>query len=323
MPEGYNGPLLPNAYTYPQKTLNGFAILRPIIADSSPENLKKAADFAKTIKIYPRSEATDPAPNDAVDIYGKLMEGTPVLDETIFAELNEIIQEEPVEEQNRAIMGLLDQIGIQKGKPFEPDAATMEVYATAAPEALEYMIDQYHRTLNPWMYEGKKWSVLVPPGAIETDFSCQFPGYIDYNARGSSYYAIISSAKNYGSATFYLDAAESADGEWLDGSKNYKLLVPADVPADDFWAVTVYDLESASYLRDVTKSSVDSNQAALEKNDDESVDIYFGPTAPEGKEGNWIPTTDGRRFFLLFRFYGPQNAAKDGSWQLNDVERLE
>lgn len=323
VPEGYNGPLLSNAYTYPQKALNGFAILRPIIADSSPENLKKAADFAKTIKIYPLSEAADPTPNDAVDIYGKLMEGTPVLDETIFAELNEIIQEEPVEEQNRAIMGLLDQIGIQKGKPFEPDAATMEVYATAAPEALEYMIDQYHRTLNPRMYEGKKWSVLVPPGAIETDFSYQFPGYIDYNARGSSYYAIISSAKNYGSATFYLDAAESADGEWLDGSKNYKLVVPADVPADDFWAVTVYDLESASYLRDVTKSSVDSNQAALEKNDDESVDIYFGPTAPEGKEGNWIPTTDGRRFFLLFRFYGPQNAAKDGSWQLNDVERLE
>ena len=323
VPEGYKGPLLPNAYTYPQRTLNGFAVLRPIIADTSPENLKKAADFAKAIKIYPLADAANPPENKAVDIYGKLMEGTPVLNETIFGELNEIIQEEVVEEQNKAMMGLLDQIGIQRGKPFKPDAKTMKMYATAAPEALEYMIDQYHRHLNPLMYEGKKWSVLLPPGAIETDLSYEFPGYVDYNARGALYYAVITSVKNYGSATFYLDAAESADGEWLDGSKNYKLVVPAKVPVDDFWAVTVYDLETASYLRDVTKSSVDSNQSALKKNDDDSIDIYFGPTPPEGKEGNWIQTTDGRRFFLLFRFYGPQTAAKDGSWQLNDIELLE
>jgi hypothetical protein len=126
--------------------------------------------------------------------------------------------------------------------------------------------------------------------------------------------------KNYGSATFYLDNAETPDGEWLDGNKNYKLKVPPNVPVDDFWAVTVYDLETASYLREMDKSSVDSNQKALKKNDDGSVDVFFGPKAPAGKEGNWIPTTEDRRFFLLFRFYGPQKAAKDGSWELNDIE---
>jgi len=320
VPEGYNGPLLANAYTYPQRTLNGFAVLRPIIADTSPENLKKAADFAKSIKIYPLADAANPAKNNAVDIYGKMMEGTPVLDETIFGELNEFIQEEVIEEQSKAMMGLLKNIGIQKGKPFKPDAKTLKMYAAAAPEALEYMIDQYHRHLNPWMYEGKKWSVLVPPGAIETDLTYEYPGFYDYSARGSLYYAVITSVKNYGSATFYLDIAETADGKWLDGSKNYKLVVPAKVPVDDFWAVTAYDLETASYLRDATKSSVDSNQSAVKQNDDGSIDIFFGPNAPKGKEDNWIPTKDGRRFFLLFRFYGPQKAAKDGSWQLNDIE---
>lgn len=320
VPEGYQGPLLPNAYTYPQRTNNGFAILRPIIADSSPENLKKAADFAKTIKVYPLALADNPPKTKSVDLYGKIMEGTPVLDETIFSEIHEIIQEEIVEEQNKAMMGLLSQVGIKKGAPFNPDAAMKKIHAAAGPEALEYMIEQYHRHLNPWMYEGKKWSVLIPPGVIETDFSYEFPGYFDYNARGASYYAIISSVKNYGSATFYLDNAETSDGEWLDGSKNYKLKVPPNVPVDDFWAVTVYDLESASYLRNQDKSSVDSNQSALKKNADGSVDIFFGPKAPAGKEGNWIPTTERRRFFLLFRFYGPQKAAKDGSWELNDVE---
>jgi hypothetical protein len=319
VPEGYQGPLLPNAYTYQQRSRNGFAILRPIIADSSPENLKKAADFAKTIKIYPLAHADNPPKTQAVDIYGQMMEGTPVMDASIFSELNDIIQEEVVEEQNKAMMGMLNYIGIQKGKPFKPDAGTKEIYAAAAPEALEFMIEEYHRYLNPMMYEGKKWSILIPPGVVETDFSYEFPTYFDYHARGASYYAIISSVKNYGSATFYLDGAETAEGQWLDGSKNYKLNVPPDVPANDFWAVTVYDLETAAFLRDRDKSSVDSNQN-LAVNSDGSTDVYFGPKAPKGMEANWIPTLEGRRFFLLFRFYGPKQSALDGSWQLNNIE---
>jgi hypothetical protein len=323
VPEGYQGPLLPKAYTYHQRTINGFAILRAIIPDASPENVKKAAEFAKKIKIYPLAKVNNPPKNKYVDIYGKIMEGTPVLDETIYAELHEIIQEEIVEAQNLAMMGLLNSIGIQKGKPFKPDAKAKKIYAAAAPEALQYMIEQYHRYLNPRMYKGKKWSLLIPPGVVETDFTYEFPSYFDYHARGSSYYAIISSVKNYGSATFYLDNAETADGEWLDGSKNYKLVVPPNVPVSDFWAVTVYDLETASYIRDMSKSSIDSSLPALEKNKEGSVDIYFGPTAPNGKEANWIPTAEGRRFFLLFRFYGPKPGVFDGSFELNDIELVE
>ncbi len=320
VPEGYQGPLLPKSYTYYQRTNNGFAILRAIIPDASAENVKKAAEFAKRIKVYPLSQASNPPANNYIDIYGQIMEGTPVMDETIYTELNEIIQEEIVEEQNMAMMGMLNKIGIQKGKPFKPDTKTREIYAAAAPDALNFMIEQYHLHLNPWMYEGKKWSLLIPPGVVETDFSYEFPTYFDYHARGSIYYAIISSVKNYGSATFYLDIAETPDGEWLVGSKNYKLVVPPNVPIDDFWAVTVYDLETASYLRDVPKSSIDSSLAELEMNEDGSVDMYFGPTAPKGQEANWIPTTKDRRFFLLFRFYGPQRGVFDGSFELNDIK---
>jgi hypothetical protein len=322
VPEGYQGELLSRSYTYQQRTNNGFAILRAIIPDGSPENVKKAAEFAKKIKVYPLAKANKPPKNKYVDIYGKIMEGTPVLDGNIYAELNEIIQEEVVEPQNLAMMGMLNKIGIQKGKPFKPDAKTKKIYAAAAPEALQFMIEQYHRVLNPWMYEGKKWSLLIPPGVVETDFSYEFPAYFDYHARGSVYYAIISSVKNYGSATFYLDIAETADGEWLDGNKNYKLVVPPNVPVKDFWAVTVYDLETASYIREISKSSIDSSLAGLKKNKDGGVDMYFGPKAPKGKEANWIPTAKDRRFFLLFRFYGPKKAVFDKSWQLNDIELI-
>jgi len=320
VPKGYQGDLLPKSYVYEQRTNNGFAILRAIIPNASPESLQKAADFAKKIKVYPLAEADNPPSSNYVDIYGKNMEGTPVLDETIYAELNEIIQEEPVEEQNLAIMGMLKNIGIQKGKPFAPDSKSKQLYAVAAPAALQYMIEQYHRYLNPLAYEGKKWSVLIPPGVVETDFSYEFPSYFDYHARGAVYYAIISSVKNYGSATFYLDIAETRDGQWLDGNKNYKMVVPPNVPVKDFWAVTTYDLETASYQRNVDKSSIDSNMKEVKRNDDGSATIYFGPKAPKGNESNWLPTVEGRRFFLLFRFYGPQKGVFDGSFELNDIE---
>ncbi len=322
LPEGYDGPLLPNSYVYHQRTNHGFAILRPIMSDASQDNLDKAATFARGIKVYPLAEADNPLANNYVDIYDKNVEMTPVLDNGVYAELHEIIQEEVIEEQNLAMMGLLKRIGIEKGQPFRPDDRAKAIYTAAAPEALTYMIEQYHQHLNPWMYDGTKWSVLSPPGAVETEFSYEFPNYFDYHARGALYYAIISSVKNYGTATFYLDLAETSDGEWLNGSNNYKLVVPPNVPARDFWSVVAYDLETAAWIRDMSKVGIDSSRPDLVANNDGSVDIYFGPKAPRGKEANWIPTAKDRKFFLLFRFYGPEPALFDGSFRLNNIEKL-
>jgi hypothetical protein len=50
------------------------------------------------------------------------------------------------------------------------------------------------------------------------------------------------------------------------------------------------------------------------------VDLYFGPTAPEGAEGRWIKTIPGRGWFVYFRIYGPEQPAFDGSLQLPDFE---
>jgi len=241
-----------------------------------------------------------------VDLYGKLLEMTPVLDGSIYREIHEMLEEELVEDQNLAMMGLLARIGIRKGEPYKPDAKVQAIFDKAGPEALQYMLEQYHRVLNPCFFEGKKWCSLIPAGAVETDFSYEFASYFDYHARGALYYAVITSVKNYGSATFYLDLAETPDGEWLDGGKSYKLVVPPKVPVRDFWAITTYDLETASYLRDMEPSSIDSNMKDVKKNGDGSVDIYFGPKAPKGKESNWLPTDPKRRFFLLFRVYGPE-----------------
>lgn len=321
VPPHYNGELLPNALVYEQKTNHGWVVLRPIMAGgATEENLAKATKLTKQIKIYPLSKANNPPKMKFVDLYGKLLEMTPVMDGAIYKHIHEMITEEVVLDRDLSMMGLLARIGIKKGEAFKPDAEQQATFDKAGPEALEYMIDQYHRVLNPFIYKGKKWSALVPNGSRETDWSFEYPSYYDYHARGAVYYAIITSVKNYGSATYYLDIAETPDGQWLDGSKNYKLVMPAKVPVRNFWAVTTYDLQTASYLRNIEKSSIDSNMKDVKKNADGSVDIYFGPKAPKGKESNWLQTDPKRRFFLLGRFYGPEPVILDGSFELNNIE---
>ncbi len=323
VPPNYDGGLLPNALVYEQKTYHGWVVLRPIMAGgATPENLAKATALTKQLKVYPLAKAKKPPKMKFVDLYGKLLEMTPKLDGNIYREIHEMIQDEFVLDRDLSMMGLLARIGIKKSESFKPDAKLQAIFDQAGPEALRYMIEQYHRVLNPFIYEGKKWSALVPNGSKETDWSYEFPSYYDYHARGSVFYAIITSVKNYGSATYYLDIAETADGEWLDGSKNYKLVMPGKVPVRDFWAITTYHLETASYIRNIYKSSIDSTIKEVTKNADGSVDIYFGPKAPKGKESNWLPTDPKRRFFLLGRFYGPEPALLDASFKLNNVEMV-
>jgi hypothetical protein len=321
VPVGYDGPLLPRAYVYEQRTNHGFSVLRPIMAGgATPENLAKATKFVRKMKIYPLAQADAPPKMKFVDLYDKLLEMTPVLDGSIYRHIHEMIREEVVEEQNLAMMGLLARIGIRKGEPFEPGEKLQVILDKAAPEALEYMLEQYHRVLNTCIYEGRKWSTLLPPGGVETEITYEFPSYYDYHAKGALYYAVITSVKSYGTATFYLDCAETADGEWLDGGKNYKLVMPANVPVRDFWAITTYDLETASYIRNMERSSIDSNMKEVKKNADGSVDIYFGPKPPRGKKSNWLTTDPKRRFFLLARFYGPEPALYSGDFKLNNIK---
>jgi hypothetical protein len=75
-------------------------------------------------------------------------------------------------------------------------------------------------------------------------------------------------------------------------------------------------------LPDVEKAVDRSSRMDLNKNADGSVDIFMGPKAPKGFEKNWIPTVPGRRWFTLFRFYGPTEAYFDKSWPLPSIEKV-
>jgi hypothetical protein len=112
------------------------------------------------------------------------------------------------------------------------------------------------------------------------------------------------------------------EGSPLDGGRTYRLHVPANAPVKQFWSATAYDRATHGLIRHLPWSSRSSQTPGLEKNADGSVDIYFGPTAPTGKDSNWVPTKSGGQFEVLFRFYGPEKELFDRTWKLQNIEAM-
>ena len=90
----------------------------------------------------------------------------------------------------------------------------------------------------------------------------------------------------------------------------------------EFWALTVYDSETAALFRDSTRLTVGSLDNGLRKNAEDSVDIYIGPKVPPGQESNWLYTPPGKGWWPWFRFYGPQQALFGKTWKLPDIEKV-
>jgi hypothetical protein len=154
------------------------------------------------------------------------------------------------------------------------------------------------------------------------------PGYDQLGERAAWFYEAVAISKGMltetpGVGQRYIAAYKDGDGAWLTGGNTYKLHVPANPPAKQFWSVTAYDEDTRQMvINDQGRPDLSSRKEDLVKNGDGSVDVYFGPEAPEGKEANWVQTVPGEGWFAYFRFYGPTEPFFDKSWALPDFEKM-
>ena len=83
--------------------------------------------------------------------------------------------------------------------------------------------------------------------------------------------------------------------------------------------------DTHALIRDMKWPAAPHNTPGLQKNDDGSMDVYFGPKAPDGKETNWVPTDPKAGFEVLFRLYGPEKAflRKNGYCRISRRSELE
>jgi hypothetical protein len=311
-PEGYI-PLLPDTY-------GGFALFRSNLASHSDADVAKSVAYGKRLKIYPLSQAANPPQTKFTDAMDVVFDATIPYDVRFFQSLDRIVQSEPWIQRDRAMIDPLRSIGIEKGKPFKPDAKTTEILNAAAREAKDWLEQQYDTSL-PAFYEGSHWCSPALPEAVQG----QSTGYANTqtyptDTRGLTYTYGFIGIKRLGTAQFYLMAIKDKDGQALDGNKNYRLTVPANAPVKQYWSATAYDRATHALIRDMQRASRSSQIPELQKNADGSVDIYFGPKAPDGKESNWVPTKAGGQFEVLFRLYGPEKPLFDKTWKLSDIE---
>jgi hypothetical protein len=239
--------------------------------------------------------------------------------------LNEVIQNEPVMERDRLILAQLRPLGIEKGKPFNPDGRQTKILedAVVVGEAMA-KANTSERRMEPVFWPGTNWK-----HALIVSVDQRMPGFDQLDERAAWFYEAVAVSKGMltqtpGVGQRYIAAYKDRGGNWLSGGNTYRLHVPADPPVKQFWSVTVYDEDTRQMVvNDQGRPDLSSRKQDLVKNSDGSVDVYFGPKAPEGKEANWIQTVPGKGWFTYFRFYAPTEAFFDKSWALPDFERLE
>ena len=284
---------------------------------------EEAAEYSKQINAYPLSAAGEPPAGSYVDMYAKHLPTLPEYDMSYFDYVVELINREPLLERDKIMGGMLASIGIEKGRPFDPQGKHREALQKAVRDGydyLEFMFETSGYSLSTY-WPDRQWDGIEPPS--EDGFVFDEGDYVLLDQRGSLFHWATFVPRRLGKASAYVMGLRDGDGELLSGRANYRLQVPANVPARDFWSVIAYSKKTKAFIyNDIDRVGLSSyDKSALQVNDDGTIDIYFGETAPAGLESNWIPTA-GEDFFLIFRFYGPEEPVFDKSFVLPDIEKI-
>jgi hypothetical protein len=321
LPPGYKEKVPVGYIAMPSNNFQGYALLRSILQTGGDASVAKAVAYAKRMKLYPLSQAAKPPTTTFVDASEVVFEATIPYDSRFFDSLNRMVQREPWLTRDKAMIDPLKTIGIEKGKQFNPDAKTRTILDEAAKEARAWLEIEYEASFSPAYFDGTHWAVPGSKDLME-GMSTQFanPDSYPIDGRGVAYSFAFFSPKHLGAGQFYLMTIKDKAGKPFDGGGTYSLHIPANAPVKQYWSATVYDRATHALIRSLPRSSRSSQSPGLQKNADGSVDVYFGPRAPTGKESNWVPTSASGKFEVLFRLYGPEKALFEKTWKLPDIE---
>jgi hypothetical protein len=321
LPPGYSG-AVPDGYLTGRATT--YCVVLGVRGFQVEGKTDKAVALMKTTRVYPLSAAANPPAMTFVN--GSHREVDTIFSDSgqFFDDLAWMVDYEPHEIIPSHERFQLAAIGIGKGEPFHPDARRRKLFeeaaqfASAIARANSFASNDEARLV----YPDRVWEWAFIGGSASWDSQ----GYVNTDRRaGFAYVAIGMSPamvdKHIGAGSQYLWTPRDGSGAFLDGGKNYRLRIPADIPVRNFWSVVAYDADSRSILRNDQPFPSVSTYTGPQANSDGSIDIHFGPKAPAGKENNWIQTMPGKGWFTLFRFYGPLEPFFDKTWKPGDIEQ--
>ncbi len=335
VPPGYEGEIPEGYFVYRSGTNNVFIFLRSFFKD--PKDLAPAVERLEQSKIYPLGKKDSALPMEFPDGSGRSINMLPRSDATAFDQLKYLVDTEGSNSAGPDWLGMLAMVGIKKGEPFKPDAKTRAIldaaaktaYKTSRVIAFQEMVGGRSYRVYPdrhWLNPFADGTPDNPGGRLDVTWMRPAEGYRDLDARiwmFTDYYSMSPGmiSQTAGKGAKYMIAFVDSEGTPLSGGSSYRLRLPEDVPAENFWSVTLYEAENASGLANGQPLPSLGSLDKPAKNADGSFDLYIGPKAPAGKESNWLATAPDRGFFVILRLYSPAQPAIDRTWKPGDIEK--
>jgi hypothetical protein len=324
LPPGYTDAVPEGYFVLRPPTFNNLMFFRGFVVDGS--TAPAVANAKKNLRIYPLAKKDNPPEMNFVNASGKYFNTIHSLDYSFFEEVNQVVQEEPNAAMDPETLGLLASIGIEKGKPFKPDARMKKILTEAAAvgNITARTLAYKSRIPEAYFYKNSAWNTPFIGGSYRFLKDDNYVRDLDARTFFFFYATGITPAmamKIIGKGSAYAAAFVDAKGDPLDGGKTYKVHLPPNVPEKNFWSFTLYDTQSRSMLQtDQQFPSVGSLTKGIKKNADGSYDLYFGPKAPAGKENNWVQTMPGKGWSTLLRLYSPLKPWYDKTWRPSEIE---
>ena len=273
----------------PSKTSGVWVFMRGYLDKNLP--IEKAVPAASknirnTLKVYPLSTKDNPPAMEFINVSGKDMHMIVPNDYSAFEKLHALIQTEPDDYLGKEAKGMMAAIGIEKGKPFNPDARMKKILTDAAAigNGAARAISYFPRDPgNLTFKDSKAW--VTAYADKDTTFTRNGAYRLEPRVLFHFGYICVSPAMAMtvaGKGSDYSMGMLDSEGKVLDGSKTYRLRIPPNPPAKDFWAITMYDTQTRSQLQtDQQFPTKGSQDKGIQTNADGSMDIYFAPKAPE------------------------------------------
>ena len=290
LPPGYTGNVPEGYIVLPSRTYGNWCFFRVFIESG---DMGTAISYAKkNYRAYPLKMAANPPAMNFLNVSGKFINTVHSNDYSFYNEVNQVVQEEPLDAVDPEVRGLLASVGIRKGQPFAPDKRMKSILTDAAGvgNATARAINFSTRDEEAAYYPKSEWKACF----VGNDYQFSPGGVLNPDARTLYYYMATGSSPSWvvkmvGQLSQYIFTEHDATGQYLNGGRNYRLHLPPNIPAKRFWSLVVYDPQTRSMLQtDQQFPSISSLRKGVIINPDSSVDVWFGPKAPAGKEANWV-----------------------------------
>ena len=281
-----------------------------------------------------------------VEASGVAVNTIPPSDERFFRYVHEAIQDEPADAADPELMGHLDAVGIRKGEPFAPDdrlqAVLRDAAAVGAATSRALMFDAPAAMGTDYYGEGSAWTNMLFPAGYSFDApppELTPQGIVPHPSTGARKldlrtmffygYTGITPAmcmRIPGIGSQYLVAFKDSDGSFLDGSGEYRVTLPPDIPAARLWSLTAYDNQTRSMLQTPQRYPRAGSQsyptpAATAAGDGSTTIVLAAERPADVPEGNWVQTDPGKGWFVILRLYSPLPSFFDMSWRIGELQR--